>query len=239
VEIARALVTDPLVLLMDEPFASLDHPVRSKIMMDLFRIQKERPVATIFVTHDCEEAFMLGDKIAVIEDGKIEQVARKDEIFYRPATRKVAKFFGAKNIFSGVVCQVERQASKMVLKNERFCVTMDLCDDAKEGDSLMFCIRPEETKILRPDRPIKDTLRDNIFSGKITEVVGKGAVNTIFFQMGDGDYDFQIDIPSHAYRDLELGPGKKITISLKRNSIWPISYSIGAAQDQRRDLPPL
>ena len=103
VAIARAIASEPAVLLLDEPLAALDYPVRSKIRNDLIAIHKRFRIPTIVVTHDIEEAFVLGDRIAVIEEGRIEQIGSRDEVFYKPATRKVARLLAVKNIFDAVV----------------------------------------------------------------------------------------------------------------------------------------
>ena len=113
--LARALVASPLLLLLDEPFASLDNPVREKLRLDLLRIREEDHVPVVFVTHDVEETFVLADEVVVLNDGRVEQTGSKEDIFYRPQTHKVAKFFGVKNIFRGKIREIRPEEGEMTV----------------------------------------------------------------------------------------------------------------------------
>ena len=95
VAVARALVLEPEVLLLDEPFANLDRAVRVRLRDELRTLQRRVGVTTIFVTHDQEEAVALADRIAVLNEGRLEQIGPALELCYRPATEFVASFFGA------------------------------------------------------------------------------------------------------------------------------------------------
>ncbi|HBO84071.1 MAG TPA: hypothetical protein DD641_03680, partial [Deltaproteobacteria bacterium] len=92
--LARTLAAEPRILLLDEPFSALDYQVREKLRGDILNIHKVYPITTIFVTHDIEEAFMLGKKIAVVNHGRVEQFGTREDVFYRPKTKNVAKFIG-------------------------------------------------------------------------------------------------------------------------------------------------
>ena len=94
VALARALAPRPKVLLLDEPFSNLDPRLREQVRKDVLRMLKESQVSTVFVTHDQEEALLLGDEISVMNHGQIEQSDRPEMIFHRPATRFVAEFMG-------------------------------------------------------------------------------------------------------------------------------------------------
>lgn len=98
VAIARALVIRPKILLMDEPLSNIDPKLRSKVRTEIKRIQREFRITTIYVTHDQEDAFEIGDKIAVLHDGKIERVDKPVNILLNPETSYVASFIGYENI---------------------------------------------------------------------------------------------------------------------------------------------
>jgi molybdate transport system ATP-binding protein len=224
VAVARSLVTSPLVLLLDEPFASLDQPVRTKIRLDLIRIQKEDKVPILFVTHDVEEAFILADEIVVINDGRAEQVGSKEEVFYRPKTHKVAKYFGAKNIFQGKVIEVFKHEGRMKVEvaQKGFQAVVPFREGTRTGDRVQFCIRPEEIMILKGDRSIKDSLKDNIFSGVIVDIVERGSDHTLFLKQSQDNYDLEISIPNPVYRNFSLSEGKRVNVAFKWKSIWLI-----------------
>ncbi|MBI3753448.1 MAG: sulfate/molybdate ABC transporter ATP-binding protein, partial [Deltaproteobacteria bacterium] len=101
--LARTLAAEPKILLLDEPFSALDYQVREKLRTDLLLIHQRYPITTLFVTHDLEETFVLGDNIIIINNGRLEQFGAREEVFYKPKTKNVAKFLGARNIFSGRV----------------------------------------------------------------------------------------------------------------------------------------
>ena len=103
VALARALIIDPLVLLLDEPFAAIDAPLRAGLRADLTRLQSASGTAMITVTHDLIDAFTLGDWIVVIDEGQVLQQGGRDEVYTRPATKKVAELVGIRNILRGTV----------------------------------------------------------------------------------------------------------------------------------------
>jgi molybdate transport system ATP-binding protein len=224
VALARALVTSPLLLLLDEPFASLDNPVREELRLDLIRIREEDHVPVVFVTHDVEEAFVLSDEIVVLNEGKVEQIGSKEDIFYRPQTQKVAKFLGVKNIFSGKITEIHPEEGEMTVwvEEKGFQGSIPYREGAVVGESVHFCIRPEEIMVLKEDRPIKKNLRANIFTGNIVRIVEKGAEHTLFFKQNRDDYDFEISMPNIAYRSLCIKEGQLAKVAFKWESIWLI-----------------
>ena len=232
VAIARALAVEPSILLLDEPLAALDYPVRSKLRTDLLSIHKRYTIPTIFVTHDVEEAFILGGRIAVLNEGGIEQIGTKEEVFYRPRTRKVAKFLAVKNIFDGTVVEVSPKDTSMKVESEGFSLSLDSKVGISIGDRIEFCIRPEDIKVLREDKPIRDDLQENIITGIILKILEKGPSHTIFIGLPvcspgrkDTDYTFEINIPNSSYRSLGLKEGQRIRISIRRDSVWVIPLS--------------
>jgi molybdate transport system ATP-binding protein len=224
VALARALVTSPLLLLLDEPFASLDNPVREELRLDLLRIREEDHVPVVFVTHDVEEAFVLSDQIVVLNDGKVEQIGSKEDIFYRPQTQKVAKFLGVKNIFLGKITEIRPEEEEMTVcvEEKGFQASIPYREGLVVGERVFFCIRPEEIMVLKEDRPIKKNLRANIFTGKIVRIVEKGAEHTLFFKQSRDDYDFEISMPNLAYRSLGIKEGQPVKVAFKWESIWLI-----------------
>jgi ABC-type Fe3+/spermidine/putrescine transport system ATPase subunit len=102
VALARALVLSPDILLLDEPLSNLDAKIRVQVRAEIRTLQRELAITTLYVTHDQEEALSLSDRVAVMRDGRVEQVAPPKELYERPATRFVADFVGTNNFITGV-----------------------------------------------------------------------------------------------------------------------------------------
>ncbi|MBI5327677.1 MAG: ABC transporter ATP-binding protein [Deltaproteobacteria bacterium] len=222
--LARTLAAEPSILLLDEPFSALDYQVREKLRADLLLIHQKYPITTLFVTHDLEESFVMGENIAIINNGRLEQFGAREDVFYKPKTKNVARFLGARNIFSGIIVSLYEKAVaienpdigeiKALLHHEEQRMTV--------GEKVTFGIRPEEIMIIRPDKPIDKKVQDNLLEGEVLTTLGKGASHTIYFKVRDRDATIKIEIPNFAYRKLKLSKGKTITVSLKKESIWII-----------------
>jgi len=135
VALARAIVTGPRVLLLDEPLSALDLKLRKGLQAELRRLQRELAMTFIFVTHDQEEALAMSDRIAVMNQGRVEQVGAPEDIYERPATRFAAEFVGAGNFFEG------RGDGKSFRTKDGLTF-----DAAASGDATIM-VRPEKMRI--------------------------------------------------------------------------------------------
>ncbi|ASJ06485.1 ABC transporter ATP-binding protein [Thermococcus pacificus] len=138
VALARALVVEPEVLLLDEPLSNLDAKIRERLRGEIKRIQRELGITTIYVTHDQEEAMAVSDRIAVMNVGRVEQVGKPLELYYRPKTEFVARFLGLSNIL------------ELEAENGRACLNGLCFDVAGEGKVRVF-FRPESVYIKSGD----------------------------------------------------------------------------------------
>ncbi len=220
--LARTLATEPRVLLLDEPFSALDYQVREKLRADLATIHERYPITMLFVTHDLEEAFIMGENIAVVNDGGLEQFGPRDEVFYRPGTRNVARFIGTRNIFSGRVSRVEEDGTVVLECDEMGEVRTAYGGRVRpaRGAPATFAIRPEEIMVIRPDRPIDRRVRDNVLDGSVVSATARGTSHTLFFQTADGRAKLKIEMPNSAYRKVLPFMDGTISVSLKKESIW-------------------
>jgi ABC-type Fe3+/spermidine/putrescine transport system ATPase subunit len=124
VALARSLVLEPRILLLDEPLAALDPALRKQMRMELKQLQRQVGITFLFVTHDTEEALSMSDQIAVMNQGRVEQVATPHEVYFRPASRFVAGFLGAMNWINGIGIRPEATRLARIgspLKGERSC----------------------------------------------------------------------------------------------------------------------
>lgn len=223
VALLRALAPKPKLLLLDEPLVGLDFSIKVDIQQLLKNLHASFRTTTLCVTHDFEEAYFLGDGITIFIDGKVEQVGKRDDIFLRPKTKKVAQFLGAKNIFRAKVLTNEGSPQHLVLgiNGLQFSIPSYLYQDQiNVGKEVDLFIRPEEVMILREGKPIKDSLKRNIFEGKIIDITDKERYHLIYFQTVVGGIPFEISIPNYAFRHLNLSVGKQIHIALREESLW-------------------
>lgn len=221
--LARTLAAEPRVLLLDEPFSALDYQVREKLRADLLNIHRVYPITTVLVTHDLEEAFMLGKKIAVINNGSIEQSGTREDVFYRPKTRNVARFMGVRNIFAGMVSGLED--SNILIDTPDIGVIKAPRPPGVQfspGQEVSFCIRPEEILVIRPDR-VLGRVQDNILECFITGGVGKGSTHILYLETGQGRTPLKVELPNFVVRKLELAVGRQVKVSLKKENIWVIA----------------
>ncbi len=170
VALARALVNHPRALLLDEPLGALDLKLRQAMQVELKRIQREVGITFVYVTHDQNEALTMSDRIAVMNDGLIEQLASPREIYEHPASRFVAGFIGTSNLLTGAAARVsDGHALIEVGADERIVVPVrDVL--VAPGDTLEVTIRPEKIE-LTSERPPAATCA---LRGTVSEVVYLG-----------------------------------------------------------------
>jgi len=170
VALARALVNRPRALLLDEPLGALDLKLRQAMQLELKRIQREVGITFVYVTHDQNEALTMSDRIAVMKDGLVEQLASPREIYERPATAFVAGFIGTSNLLAGT-------ATDGVLKVGAGRVLVP----GQEGD-VSVTVRPEKITV-RTDEPAGEL---SAVPGVVAEVVYLGTYNSYAVRVADG-----------------------------------------------------
>jgi thiamine transport system ATP-binding protein len=138
VALARALAPEPDVLLLDEPLSALDARLRAKLRVQIKTIQRDLGITTVYVTHDQAEALAISDRIAVIQQGQIQQVDTPETVYRQPASRAVAEFMGNNNVFEGSVADDGRH-----LETEGRLLPLPETHDRAPGTSLTVSIRPE------------------------------------------------------------------------------------------------
>jgi iron(III) transport system ATP-binding protein len=145
VALARSLVYEPQLLLLDEPLSNLDAQLRLRLRDDLRRIIKQTGVTAVYVTHDQAEAVVLGDRIGIMRDGKLLQMASPGEIYNRPADLFVASFTGASNLLVGRV--LERNGEFGIVEAGGGRLTAWLNADVKAGETVKVAVRPENVRL--------------------------------------------------------------------------------------------
>jgi spermidine/putrescine transport system ATP-binding protein len=180
VALARALVLRPRVLLLDEPLGALDAKLRKRLQLELRAVQREVGITFVYVTHDQEEALTMSDQIAVLAEGRVEQVGPPQEIYSAPATTFVAGFLGAANIFDAEVLEVSDTAAICTALGTRLGAAVD--DSTRRGPAAIV-IRPERISLQGRDAVIPNG--HNAIAGTVTEVVYLGASTQVHVDVGD------------------------------------------------------
>ncbi|HEU4448673.1 MAG TPA: ABC transporter ATP-binding protein [Gaiellaceae bacterium] len=173
VALARALVNRPAALLLDEPLGALDVKLRKQMQLELKRIQSELGTTFVYVTHDQEEALAMSDRIAVMNDGVVEQVAPPRELYERPVTAFCADFIGSLNALEFRVDEVDgRQLVSYVSSTERLVVEAE--NGHRRGDELRLAVRPERIRIAPSGRPAPE--EGSRLEGVVAEVIYLGSL---------------------------------------------------------------
>ena len=169
VAIARALVNNPKVLLLDEPLGALDLQLRRAMQIELKHLQKKLGITFIYITHDQEEAINMSDRIAVMRDGRIEQIGTPDEIYNHPKTSYVATFVGNANILHGVAESIQGENAIVKIGNDRVIVKLETSQQNTEdtgvkqylsaGEKVTLAVRSENI-LLQETAVIGDTGTD-------------------------------------------------------------------------------
>lgn len=159
--LARALVMEPEILLLDEPFAALDPTSREALLRDFQPIIKDSGITTVFVTHDRNEAFSLAGRVGVLHLGRLLQIGAREDVLRRPASEAVAEIVGVENLLPGVVEDCEEEWTIIRVNQNRFKVAGRF----KPGAKVIVCLRPEEIAV---SRGTCETSNSNRLMGSIT-----------------------------------------------------------------------
>lgn len=180
VALARAIVPEPQVLLLDEPLSALDAKLRRAMQLELKRLQKHLGLTTVFVTHDQEEALTLSDRVAVLKDGRIEQLGTASEVYHRPQSRFVADFLGEANLWDvtlgdpvGTLVPVRTKEGLSLLVSSAGWVA-----GARQA---VVSVRPEKIHVSKS--PID---AENVFEAHVTEEVFQGVMDRLTLRTASG-----------------------------------------------------
>ena len=170
IAIARALVNEPEILLLDEPLGALDLKMRKEMQLELKQMHDELGITFIYVTHDQEEALTMSDRIVVMSEGRIQQLGTPEDIYNEPKNAFVADFIGESNIFNGIMTGKLRA---------RFCGgEVECVDDIEEGTHITAVVRPEDVEITAPEEgTIRGIVSSVIFKGMHYEITIESGKN--------------------------------------------------------------
>lgn len=220
VGLARALVIKPAVLLLDEPFGALDKKLRDSMQLELRQLQQALKVTSIFVTHDQEEALTISDRIAVVSDGRIEQIDTPQRLYEAPATRFVLHFVGASNALAGKVRSADE--SGIVVDAPHGLMIRSSAKPAAfaPGDDILVACRPEKAWLL----PAEEGRPGNCVPGVVKGEVYLGSVTHYFIEGPDGQEMrvYQLNAPgARAERVFHVGERVNLTWGDENTLVFP------------------
>jgi molybdate transport system ATP-binding protein len=219
VAIARALASDPAILLLDEPFSALDVAVRQHLQRDLVMLQREMGLPVIYVTHRLEDAFAVGQRLAVMHDGQLEQVGPIADVFRRPANPRVAEIMGIANLFRATVTAA--YADGLALDWDGLPLLAPP-QSLAPGAVVTAYIRPEDVKILYPDRPVVEAVRENQSAGRVVASQLHPGGHVLHVRLSNG-HEIELRYADFAYASLGLQPGDEVRLTLRREALVVIN----------------
>jgi tungstate transport system ATP-binding protein len=216
VSLARALVLDPAILLLDEPFRALDAPSRTTLMQDLRRLLTETGTTTLYITHDQEQALFLGDKVAVLLEGRLRQVGSPQEVFSSPIDPQVAEFLGVENVLPGTV--INSSNGRLIIDIEGN--ELEAIGGIDPNQNVLFCLRPEDITLWKTTELPESSARNQLI-GHVKSISPQGPLFQVTLDCG---FPFVVLITRASARELELKPGMRLSASFKASAVHLIPH---------------
>jgi sulfate transport system ATP-binding protein len=228
VAVARALAHKPEVLLLDEPFGALDAKIREELRRTIREVQRELGITTVLVTHDQEEAFAMADRIGIMNLGRLLEVGAPHDLYSRPATRFVATFLGAANLFLARRTRDGIQLGSTTMGHSEHTA-------GESEQEVVAVVRPEEAEVA----PARDALGSRYLAhGVVEEVVFTGALERLRVRLddrvqapllsngeGDSGAALQVTRTRHAHRGFHVQPGQSVAVGVRRMHVLPTPLS--------------
>lgn len=220
VALARALAPRPDLLLLDEPLSALDASTRAGLRTEIRRVLVEQGIPTLVVTHDRAEALTLGDRIAVVIDGRIRQVGDPAGVFDRPHDPQVANVLGVETAVPGTVTSVSDGIARVVVADVTISATVDPGAGLAPGSAVLVCIRAEDVSIQLADTSAIASQRNQV-DAAITAISADGPLVRVDL---DGGMRLTSYITRPAREDLELAVGTRVVAVFKSQAVHLIAH---------------
>jgi spermidine/putrescine transport system ATP-binding protein len=225
VALARAIVNRPRALLLDEPLGALDLKLRKQLQLELSRIQREVGITFVHVTHDQEEAMSMADTIAVMNQGRIEQLGAPEELYERPATAFVAGFLGACNLLDGeLVARASDVVELVTPEGARLRVPTDRVN-GHDAAAVRVGVRPEKLRLVPAGSSEGDL---NVLRGTVTDASFLGVLTQYIVRTTSGHEMTAIAQNDGAHDLTTIGPGREVDVA------WSPDHSFVVAREAVR-----
>jgi len=209
--LARAFVLQPELLLLDEPFSALDAPTRSRLLQDLHSLLSQTNITTVFITHDLDEALLLGDRVAVLLGGVLRQVGRPQDVFTAPSDGEVAAFVGVETVIAGKVSASHNGQISVVADG----LQLEAVGDVPVGTQVLFCLRPEDITLSTAVSPAISSARNHL-SGRIFRMTPSGPLVRVVIDCG---LPVVALITRGSANEMKLAEGQAVTATFKATAV--------------------
>jgi len=193
IAIARCMVLEPDVLLLDEPLGALDLKLREHMKIELKALQADFDTTFVYITHDQSEALVMSDQIAVMNDGRFEQIGTARELYYRPESAFVAGFVGDANRWSGRVERLNGVEVELLSDSGMRIKGSGHGRNLAKGDPAVIYVRPEAIELARTKADLSNP--DTMISGRVSSVLFNGADSRILVRADDGGVEIEVALP--------------------------------------------
>jgi iron(III) transport system ATP-binding protein len=208
VALARSLVVEPSILLLDEPLSNLDAKLRERMRTELKELQRRTGITFVYVTHDQAEALALSDHVAVMSGGRLQQYGTPFEVYAHPSNRMVADFMGLVNLVPGKVRALANGGGTVELSPD-FTLDVAALDGLKPGESVDIAIRPENIRLGAPGGAAR--------LAKITNQVFLGNINEYYATLGSGQV---LRVQTHPLQQFKIGEEVAIEVDATQCSVF-------------------
>ena len=205
--LARALVLEPELLLLDEPFSALDQPTREGLIDDMARILRRSGTTAVLVTHDRGEAQALGDRVAVVLGGRLLQVDHAGQVFRAPVSEEVARFVGVETLLE---CRVQTVGAGLAI-HEAGTQTIEVAQPAEPGEWVRLCVRPEDVTLSARAGATASSARNHL-AGEIVRLTPTGAHVRVTIDCG---FPLVALVTQRSVTEMGLAPGSPVTAHFK------------------------
>jgi iron(III) transport system ATP-binding protein len=216
VALARSLVVEPGILLLDEPLSNLDAKLRERMRWELKDLQRRTGITFVYVTHDQAEAMALSDRIAVMHQGEVMQVGPPRAVYTRPANKTVADFMGLINLIPGRVLRAAGDASIVAVGGDHR-IGLSLPPGSADGQIVQVAVRPESLRVTRPVAGSSPAVSEAL-PGKVVEVTFLGNLTDCHVTLDDGT---RIRVQADPGEVLEVGQPVRVHIDRQSTCVFP------------------
>jgi len=222
--LARALALQPDLLLLDEPFSALDAPTRQHLLQDLRSLLSDTPVATVFVTHDQDEALALGDRVAVILGGSLRQVGTPSQVFNTPQDEEIASFVGVETVLPAQVTRDSDGQLSLLVSG----LPIHAVGSLPVGQRVMVCLRPEDITVWRGGELPSSSARNRL-QGQVQRLSPLGPLVRVEVSCGnnssfsDSPVSLVALVTRHSVAEMQLAPEVDVTVTFKASAVHLIT----------------